>query len=410
MDKPQPKEWTLMFYLASDNPLAPSIVSQLKAIKQAGFHPEANVIAQFDPYTEGTPTHIFDVNLINKLKNHGAPNIGFVSNDPYVRNLIEDKLWRNQKDRFGKDRIRDQIKRTLAAKGITYDPPMPPEDRSASGHGATPGYLQELDPKTSLGNFLKFCSDNYPARHYILFLLGHGVIVGNDIFLYDEHAAEHSLKLKELGEVLTTFKQDIEKQDAEFELVSFHSCSVSSLEVAYELQGTANYMLASQSPAFVGSWPYRQILIRVFNSLLKDGSAIDIKDMLIRIFYYCLYNSADFLLAGYSFDLSLCNLNEVSAIKDPLEELSTALVYGLNDPSVRDLILLSHWKAQSYWQESYTDLYDFCFCLSRNCTDFMAMAGPATGTLRTIKRACGGVMEALMKERGGEDGRIIVRS
>ena len=33
------KEWTLMFYFASDNPLAAGIVSQLKSIKQAGFHP-----------------------------------------------------------------------------------------------------------------------------------------------------------------------------------------------------------------------------------------------------------------------------------------------------------------------------------------------------------------------------------
>ncbi len=37
------KEWTLMFYFASDNPLAAGIVSQLKSIKQAGFHPEINV-------------------------------------------------------------------------------------------------------------------------------------------------------------------------------------------------------------------------------------------------------------------------------------------------------------------------------------------------------------------------------
>src|SRR5829696_8825732 len=91
------KEWTLMFYFASDNPLAISIVSQLKAIKSAGFHPDANVVAQFDPFTEGTPTHVFDVNLINKLKSNGIPNIGFVSNDPFVRNMLEDKLWRDEK-------------------------------------------------------------------------------------------------------------------------------------------------------------------------------------------------------------------------------------------------------------------------------------------------------------------------
>ena len=72
----EPKEWTIMFYFATDNPLAVSAVSQLKAIKDAGFHPDANVVAQFDPYTEGTPTHVFDVNVINKLKASGKANIG----------------------------------------------------------------------------------------------------------------------------------------------------------------------------------------------------------------------------------------------------------------------------------------------------------------------------------------------
>ena len=87
----EPKEWTLMFYFASDNPLAVSAVSQLKAIKDAGFHPTANVIAQFDHATEGTPTHIFDVNVVNKLKLTEGHDIGFSGNDPSVRSLIEDK-------------------------------------------------------------------------------------------------------------------------------------------------------------------------------------------------------------------------------------------------------------------------------------------------------------------------------
>ena len=84
----EPKEWTLMFYFATDNPLAISAVSQLKAIKDAGFHPDANVVAQFDPYTEGTPTHVFDVNLVNKLKSPRRANIGFASDDPVVRSMI----------------------------------------------------------------------------------------------------------------------------------------------------------------------------------------------------------------------------------------------------------------------------------------------------------------------------------
>src|SRR5262245_24342261 len=101
----EPKEWTLMFYFATDNPLALSAISQLKAIKDAGFHPDANVVAQFDPYTEGTPTHVFDVNIVNKLKANERSRIGFEGNDPTVRTLVEDKLWRDERSRVKPDGV-----------------------------------------------------------------------------------------------------------------------------------------------------------------------------------------------------------------------------------------------------------------------------------------------------------------
>jgi len=82
-----------MFYFASDNPLAPNIVPQLKAIKNAGFHRQVNVIAQFDPAAEGMPTQIFDVNLVNKLTYPGELSFSPAGNDPYVRSLVMDKLW-----------------------------------------------------------------------------------------------------------------------------------------------------------------------------------------------------------------------------------------------------------------------------------------------------------------------------
>ncbi|MET0623733.1 MAG: clostripain-related cysteine peptidase [Pyrinomonadaceae bacterium] len=424
------KEWTLMFYFASDNPLAPGIVTQLKALKQAGFHPDVNVVVQFDPQTEGTPTHIFDVNLVNKLKSNGRPDIGFSGNDPYVRTLMEDKLWREQKGRNGTDQIRDLLKQTLAAKGVAYDPPIPPPDRSMNGvavpkppRAADSRARPEPGPKESLSTFLTFCSDNYRAKNYMLFILGHGIAVGNDIFLFDEHvdSDQHSLSLIDLGGVLKGFAQQVRDQGAEFQLVSFHSCSVSSLEVAYELQenlggrlkGTANYMLASQGPAFVGSWPYREIVIRVLNdvnSLKEQGTPINVKEMLVRIFNYVLHNSSDFILAGYPFQLTLCDLNKVAEVTAPLKTLSDDLFDGLADSTVRNLILLAHWKSISYWGEKYTDLYDFCFCLSNYCEEFGSQTGGMSGMVATIHKDCGDVLDQLTAGVDGNDDRLIVRA
>ena len=410
------KEWTLMFYFASDNPLAISIVSQLKAIKSAGFHHDANVVAQFDPYTEGTPTHLFDVNLINKLKSDGANNIGFVSNDPFVRNMIEDKLWRDEKTRplegdngapKGAEFVRKALQRVLKERHhVDYNPPIAPNGRNGSNGEALP-IGEEPDPETSLRTFLNFCAEKYPARHYMLFILGHGIVVGNDIFMLDEHASKQALTLSELGQVLRDFKDNIELEEASFELVSFHSCSVSSLEVAYELQGTANYMLASQGPTFVGSWPYRQILIRIFNDLEEFHGKIDVRQMLMKIFHYCLFNATDFLLAGYSFQLTLIDLTKMSRIKEPVEKLSAALIKALQDELhgelIENFVLLSHWKSQSFFNEMFTDLYDFCFCLSNKITGFMRHPGitlnpEVAGVLDDMKEACQDVMKSLVKE------------
>src|SRR2546423_335767 len=149
--KDKTKEWTLMFYFASDNPLAPSIVSQLKALKNAGFHPDANVVARFDPHTPGTPLHTFDVNIVPKLKAtakceafaklEASPDrdvrekldafrakcadggelkdyqVGFRPNDPFVRNLVFDKLWGDTtiQDGNGKKKIKELIGEELKA-------------------------------------------------------------------------------------------------------------------------------------------------------------------------------------------------------------------------------------------------------------------------------------------------------
>lgn len=605
---PQPhdkeKEWTVIFYLASDNPLAPSIVSQLKAIKDAGYHPEANVVVHFDPHTTNTPTHVFDVNYVEKLKASGASQVGHAA-DPAVKKLVLDKLW-GEKDAKIRESIGAQIdahlKKTLGAsnngfgsggaqtaatmtllneqanKGVKDDLP-PVLAKELSGEAA---------PENSLKNFLRFCKQNYPARHYILFLLGHGLVVGNKMFMLDEHTASDpgqpdgkpgraahltngrppfgilttngrppspsvrdkgegdvasSLTLAKLIEALDEIQPKVEPGSGEpirLELIGFHSCSMSGLEVAYELRNRARYMMASQGPAFVGSWPYRHILLRLFNHLNSELREEDLKDvpglvtrlragadpvtkyvlgkldndekrMLSRFdgtlraqreiraplckglrkvmddqgmceaegvegiamsprtrrlfararargrevsganrarlnrllladasggaltpnpasddasvrelfkdfFYSVLYNSSDFQLAGYSFDLCLCDLRRVGALKETIGKLADALKGGMagdrglaragrphkSVPLARELVLLAHWDAQSFWQESYTDLYDFCYRLMRRCQHISSWEGgmnnsPAFAPLRKIIAACEEVIKELTR-------------
>ena len=381
---PEKKKWTLIFYLACDNLLAPGVMSQLKAIKSAGFHKQANVIVQFDPYTEDTPTHIFDVNITRKLTSKKESDIGFRSNDSYVHNLIEDKLWRNEKDRNGV-LIRDRIKQDIP----DYNPEIPQNGKMQKN-----GVYYEPGPKKSLSRLLSFCAEAYPAEHYILFLLGHGIVVGNDVFLFDEHAEEQTLSLGDLRKVLGSFKSKIKDHEGTLELVSFHSCSVSSLEVAYELKNIARFMLASQGTTYIGNLPYRQILIRIFNSLRGRQTPEAIKAMLTDIFSYCLHNSTDFLLGGYPFDICLSDLNAVAATRRAMGKLAEALEKGLKVPALQDAMLLAHLKAQSFHQEMYTDIIDFCRCLYLRTSE--QIATPAHEKTRTeLRDACKEVVNAI---------------
>src|SRR5689334_3588968 len=365
----EPKEWTLMFYFATDNPLAISAVSQLKAIKDAGFHPNANVVAQFDPYTEGTPTHVFDVNVVNKLKAHGAANIGFNDDDGVVvRSLIEDKLWRNEETTSpppaaagattsNHELVRNALNRVLQARyHINYKPPFAPN--VSSTFNPVTDRMEEPGAQTSLREFLRFCADKYPARHYMLFMLGHGVVVGNDIFMLDEHASEQSLTLTEMGEILAEFKHTIELEGSKFDLVSF------------------------------------------FKSLDdRSGTPINMRDLMFDIYHDCMLNSADYLLAGYSFQLTLCDLERVRTTQSAIDDLAAALKDGVaNDPTTADFILLSHWKSQSFFNEMYTDLYDFCFCLSTKINDLRKAGGRPTPALIKIEVASIEVMKKLVKE------------
>src|SRR5262249_51186720 len=109
----------------------------------------------------------------------------------------------------------------------------------------------------------------------------------------------------------------------------------------------------------------RGLLRKAFQGEIKSASEFAIREMFKKIFFYCIYNSYDFQLAGYSHELALCDLTKVqepeTGLTAILKELTGALRGGVEEPEVRDLILLAHWDAQSYWQESYIDMYDFCF-------------------------------------------------
>lgn len=319
-------EWTIMIFFAGDPHLSPSMTSQLKAIKDAGFQEDTNVLVHFDPNEKGARVCTFEIN--RQRKTEVATVIGD-GRDPFVRNLIEDCI-----------------------EGAP---------RSATAIEA-------------LQTFLDIGLREYRAKHYMVFLVGHGDIVGNDTFLPDD-SPETAITLKQLGDTLLDFARGARVRGGVVEMIGLHSCSMSAIEVAYQLKGAARYLMATEGMAFVSSWPYRQLLKKILNSVDMSHEKqipVDIDKLILSVQRLSLHNSTDFMFSGISADLTLCSLDpaRVDALTLPLQNLAKALKQGLTTPRGRELILLAHLKAQSFWQETYTDLYDFCLCLQRECQGY----------------------------------------
>ena len=260
------KQWTLMFFFASDNTLSPSTLPQLKSIKAAGLSENANVLVYFDPNEMGAPTRVFEIN-----KGQEAAS-GDNSGDPVITVLSSDQLDPNN---FGPG---EETKK-FAASLLNTDA------------------LQAVD---ALEQYLGFCRETYPAEHYMLFLAGHGLVVGRDAFLPDDNP-DSAIGLKTLGKILNDFKNQLD--GGVLELIGMHSCSMSAVEVAYELKGTAKYMLASQGLSFVGSWPYRQLMRKIYHDIAEDP--VDVDSLVKSLHSLCIKYSVDFMHAGYSSDMCL---------------------------------------------------------------------------------------------------------
>jgi cysteine peptidase C11 family protein len=338
IDEQVQNDWTIMVFFAGDPHLSPSMTSQIKALKDAGFQKNTTVLVHYDPNEKGVGTTTFDINRQRKTQKGTIIGDG---RDPFVRNLIEDSI---------------------------------------------PGVPKSATADQALEAFLNSAVEQHAAKHYLVFLTGHGMVVGNDVFLPDEHP-ETGVTLKRLGEILSTFSVKARDSGGAVELIGLHSCSMSAIEVAYELRGTAKYMMATEGVSFVASWPYRQLLKKLLNTVdeaTTNNSKVDVDDLVLSIQRLSLHNSTDFMFSGLSADLCLCNLTNVEQMNAPLGRLTRALKRGLGDPRGLELITLAHLKAQSYWQETYTDLYDFCLCLQNQCVSDSPIQAEMAGACKDV--------------------------
>lgn len=243
-----------------------------------------------------------------------------------------------------------------------------PDDRAPSWPGDGSYAFELID-------FLYWGITHYPADKYFVILSGHGKGVESN-FLIKDSVPPESLTIKQLRHVLD--HEDV--RDALYnvgkdriDIVGFDSCLMSMVEVCYELRTSTRLLVASQGSEANLGWPYKamfQHLQEDYNAR-PDNLAKSVVDATIK--YYVDFS----IIANSSADLSVSDLTaeKMTPLVSAIDELAKSLLAKLpvipgestieKDELLRTLIF-AHWYAQTYYDDQYTDIADFCDLLRHN--------------------------------------------
>jgi len=204
------------------------------------------------------------------------------------------------------------------------------------------------------------------ANHYLLVLSGHGNGLLSD-FLARDNETFDKLSIPKIQWVLREVRQDLTENFGKdigdgfmIDILGLDSCLMSMAEIGYELRHYVRYMVGAEGFEPNSGWPYERIL-----SDLLTNPNMGAEELVFRIVERYVTYYKDFLPAGRSVDQSACNLSKCQALADAVRELANILTEKITEPETKRQVVLAHWEAQSYKDDQYVDLYDFCDLLDR---------------------------------------------
>ena len=325
-----PLDWTIMVYIAGDNNLSAHSIAILQELETARRREGVRVLACYDsnaPLPKGA--RYLEIQHRRQTK-------------PYPMN------WGLHND--------------LVDPGHTA---VSPDFCNPDPTSVKP--IDEPDAREGLSRFLRWALKHHPAKRYMLILFGHGVLVAGNTFLSDTTPPSF-LRLKDFARIIKShFGKPGDYADGKpkprLDILGLDNCVMNGIEAAYELREHVDFMIGSQDLMLAVGWPFRKIIQAVHP---KKPTKI----IALRILKACARRLLDYSLMERSSEQAICDLTVLreSRLTTAVHKLADALKKGLKTdkcgricyPEIRDGVKLARLEAQSYWNESFVDLYDFC--------------------------------------------------
>lgn len=360
----QRPKWTVMVYLADDNGLSANSIAIMQELEAASHRDDVRVLACFDSNTPRPKgSRYLEIN-------HRRNSVGNGMNWGLHNDLVSPE-----------------------ERGEGH-PVFAPDFCNPNPASVPP--IKEPTATVGLDRFLGWALGAHPADKYMLILFGHGTAVAGKTFLTDDNPPSF-LRLKEFRGVMAKHFGGQKRLN----LLACDNCVMNGIETAFEMKDMVEMMLGSQGLMLTVGWPYRKIIDAVAED--PDASAGEVALKALRV---CARNLLDFALMDRSSEQAVCDLTKLNGddtLLTALNNLSKKLqecLYKEGEPEVpcppmRDAVRLARLEAQSYWDETFTDIYDFCELLFKNCKAFLALQGDLLEGLGLGDEVTAGAQERL---------------
>jgi hypothetical protein len=340
------KKWTILVWMAGDNNLEDAGTGDLKEMKQVGSGADLDVLVQFDRQSSDQTVryHVQHGTTLDQdaVENLGETNTG----DP--AQAVDFFRWG----------VRTCPAEHYAVIFWNHGSGIDEEDiyRRFREAGVTAGRKVRRGSNTVPEREVQRIVNKRWRRSLFSTTIQAAAVdaakAGNRrrAIAYDDTNRDF-LDNAELKKVLVAVKDEI---GAKIDVVGMDACLMSGMEIAYQLQDTANFMIGSEEVEPGDGWPYDKLLDAIARK--PAITAAQLGTALVKA--YVQFYSSDAVTQ------SCLDLSKAESAAKAVDALAAALITSIKKPAEFMVFTKAVKSAQRFDMKDYLDLYDLCRLLN----------------------------------------------
>lgn len=269
-----PETWTFMVYLDGDNDLEAVAIDDFLEMASVDSDPRLNIVVQFDRYED-------------------------------IYGMGDDSRYGNW----------TTCKRFLISNGMT---PMPAQALMDIGE-------VDMGDPTTLVDFLNWALGAYPADRHALVLWDHGASWYGCCWDFTDGFSV--LRMDGITGALGTVQAA--NDQVVYDIIAFDACSMSSIEVAYDMQGYADLMMASEMWVPDDGLNYSSLQAIVDDPYITPSELCSRFLADYSAYYYGLEGTPKEYMLNESFTMSVVDLNAIGPVVEGVGLLAHELIERL---------------------------------------------------------------------------------